>query len=172
MIHRGPVIAFATSAVICIFTSCDGQVNTDGAAGSFNVGGSAAAMGGNMSNSTGASAGNTSGSNGGSSAFDPNTYCGGILIGEVCPQTQPQIMTVTSCDIPLQQSPDTAALSVVLNCNKIVQVFYPDAAVANGYYVNYAQSPPHLELTGSTCAAISTSAANSLAIVQGCPSPP
>src|SRR5664280_609128 len=155
-----------------MFTACGGQPDVGGAAGSLSqggrvsAGGSTGSIGGNTSYSTGATGGSVAASTGHSTAIDLNTYCSGLLANYRC--NPPPNMLVTSCDIPIPGSPPIPAFDgVLLDCVAVPRAF-PDAGILDGYYIDYNQSPPRLELTGVFCKDISTNGIHSLVAIPGC----
>ncbi len=148
---------FVTGVFIGIFTACGAQVDDGGSAASPSVGG-------NTSVSTLPAAGGTSASSGGSTPVATSAICSGMFAGFCGVQ---QLVNVSSCDIPLQGSPNAASVKLAVDCQYVTQV-RPDAGTADGYYVDYSYSPAHLELTGSVCANTSTHAIQSVVIVPGC----
>jgi hypothetical protein len=98
-----------------------------------------------------------------------NTYCNGIFAGRPCSPVQSVVLK--DCDIPLLWSPFISQLHVAFDCY-LVPPTSPDAGLPGGYYIDYSQSPVHLELTGAYCTGTSTNGTHTLAIVSGCPSPP
>jgi hypothetical protein len=156
MAHRNMVGLFAASVVVSIFTACGEQVHIDRDAGSGNEGGSSSSTGGKTSSSSGTAAGSTSASSGGSTAIE-SPCCDGISTGGIyLAGFVVQIVTATSCDVPLQTPIplDTNGSGVELNCTKVPVNL--DAGTADGFYIDYNQSPAHLELTGSYCTDVLT----------------
>ncbi len=162
---------FAASVIVSIVTSCGEQVGVGGDAGNLNVGGSTSSTGGKSSSSTGSTAGSTSASNGGSTATDGNACCGGIATGTGGICFDVWTTSATSCDLPLPVTLKSTAneLLVEFNCTKIALV-NPDAGTADGFYIDYNPSPPHLELTGSYCTYITTNGSQCVSVSQICPS--
>jgi hypothetical protein len=167
---------FATGAIAGMVTACGTHVDNGGNAGAPNAGGSpnvstsTVSTGGTFSYSTGAAGGSMSASTGGSTAVDMQTICDGMLANlVVCPNSTPQIiLNAATCDIPLQWSPtNVKTVIVMIDCAQILQVT-PDAGTANGYYLDYNQSPAHLELTGATCTAVVTHGPASVLLFEWC----
>ena len=158
------LIRFAAGVYLGIIPACGAQVDDGGITGSLGIGGSTSATGGNTSVSIGATVGGTSTSTGGSTAVAASTICSGMFAGFCGVQ---QFVNVSSCDIPLQGSPNAASVKVAVDCQYVAQVKL-DAGTADGYYIDYSYSPAHLELTGSVCANTSTHGVQSVVLVPGC----
>ena len=150
---------FGAGVVLGTFTACGAQVDDGRNTGNLNAGGSASSAGGTISYSTGAGGGNMFASTGGSTGI-----CGGMFTGS-CSVTQ--FVNVSSCDIPLQWSPDIATVTVAINCQYIAQIKL-DAGTADGYYIDYSQTPSHLVLTGSDCAFVAMYGVQSVVLIKSC----
>ena len=78
---------------------------------------------------------------------------------------------VTTCDIPLAQSPaDALSVEVAINCQIINNVNSADGGPAGFYvdYNDYSPGPAHVELIGTTCASMQQIGATEVDIVTGC----
>jgi hypothetical protein len=78
---------------------------------------------------------------------------------------------VRSCDIPLKSSPqDPTRVIVAVDCRTLTSVpeTTPETGGADGYYIDYAQDPAHLRLTGSYCSTIQSTGVNSVDVITGC----
>ncbi len=142
---------FLACVIAVVFIACGAQSD---------IGGSTVSTGGATSSSTGGA----SSSNGGSTATATSAICSGMFAGFCGVQ---QFVNVSSCDIPLQASPNAASVKVAVDCQYVAQV-KPDAGTADGYYIDYSYSPAHLELTGSICANASTLGTQSVVLIPGC----
>jgi hypothetical protein len=74
---------------------------------------------------------------------------------------------VTSCDIELEQTPpDPTSVNVAVDC-RVISASIDGGAV--GWTIDYATSPAHLTLLGSTCDSFTQQGSHSLDVIIGCP---
>ena len=81
---------------------------------------------------------------------------------------------VTTCDIPLSETPKVGAsqINVAVDCNLINAVpggVAPaaDASTVDGFYIDFTQDPAHLKLVGSSCTKVEAGA-HQVDIIAGC----
>lgn len=80
---------------------------------------------------------------------------------------------IRTCDIQLNDSPvNSGSVQVVIDCILLPQLPNnappsPDAGVADGFYINYTQTPAHLILTGSYCDNVMANGAFNLDVIEG-----
>ncbi len=82
---------------------------------------------------------------------------------------------VTTCDIPLSATPQVSVdkINVAIDCKlqtPLQSTTAPDAAGADGFYIDYTFEPAHLKLVGQTCDSITAVGAHQVDIIAGCQS--
>jgi hypothetical protein len=77
---------------------------------------------------------------------------------------------VTSCDIPLDKTPsDYTQVQVAIDCNKVTPLPNNKAdGGVDGFFVDYTQSPAHIQVEGAPCTYLQVNGAKEVDIIIGC----